>query len=67
MPRKTPGALRTLLTIDVVARGELREKDELVEHRGFGGSENTLYDTVVVDTSRHVLVQTHRTYTKSEP
>lgn len=55
------------MTIDVVARGELREKDERVEHRGFGGSENTLYDTVVVDTSRHVLVQTHRTYTKSEP
>ena len=50
------------MTIDVVARGELREKDERVEHRGFGGSENTLYDTVVVDTSRHVLVQTHRSF-----
>ena len=52
----------------MVARGELREKDERVEHRGFGGSENTLYDTVVMHTSRHVLVRTHRTYTtKSEP
>lgn len=37
-----------------------RGKDEQVRHRGFGGCETTLCDTVMVDTCHHTLAQTHR-------
>lgn len=38
------------------------------EHKGFLGSENILYDTVIVGTYHYTFVQTHRMYsTKYEP
>lgn len=39
----------------------------MAEHRGFLGSEKTLYDTIMADTHHYTFVQTHRRYiTKSE-
>ena len=39
-----------------------------MEHRGFKGSENTLNDTIRMDTGHHTFVQTHKIYdAKSEP
>ena len=52
----------------VVSRGRRGGRDEQLEHRGFGGRETTLYDSVMVDTCHYVFVKTHRLYnTKSDP
>ena len=48
---------------------ELRDwgRDEQMEHRGFGGSENTLYDTIIMYTCHYTFVQPQSVYnTKSE-
>ena len=39
---------------------EGRGKEKQAEHRGFGGGETTLWDTVTGDTCRDLFVQTHR-------
>ena len=45
-----------------------RGKDEQVGHRGFGGSETTLCDTVMVDTCHYTFAHTHRMpNTKRDP
>lgn len=43
-------------------------RDGQAEHRGFEGSENTLYYIIMKDTSHSTLVLTHGRYdTNSEP
>ena len=43
-------------------------KDELLECRGFSGSETIVYDAIMVDIYRDIFVKTHRMYSKkSEP
>ena len=54
----------------VVARNleqEGNKSDKLVKTEDFWSSENTLYDTIMMDTHHYTFVQTHRMYnTKSE-
>ena len=47
----------------VVARNleqEGNKSDKLVKTEDFWGSENTLYDTIMMDTRHYTFVQTHR-------
>ena len=42
-------------------------REELVEYREFQGSENTVYEYILMDTSQYTFVQISRMYkTKSE-
>lgn len=50
---------KATLTESVVSRGR---GDERAERRGFYGRENTLDDSMMVDTRRHTCVKTHRMY-----
>lgn len=40
-------------------------RDEQAEYREFLGTENTLYDTIMLDLYHYTSIQTHRMYTKS--
>lgn len=52
----------------VVARGNRKEGKNGQSTEDFYNSENTLYNTIIVDISHYTVAKTHRKYTtKSEP
>ena len=42
-------------------------REEQAEHREFGGSQESLYDIIMIDICHSTHVETYRIYTKSEP
>ena len=46
----------------VVNRGWEGRDGEQIENKGIGGSENTLYDTIMMDTCQYIFVKIHRMY-----
>ena len=59
--------LITVLRVWEPVELELRGKRVLNRTSDVQGSENTLYDTIMIDTCRYTFVQTHRLYsTKNE-
>ena len=46
--------MKTVKKKSVVARGCEQREDEQIENKGFGGSENTLFDTIMIDTCHYI-------------